>query len=198
MALVAYLVLLLAMTGQSSALYCLCKEGLSQSVLQKAIDYACGAGADCGQILQNGPCFQPNTVQDHCNYAVNSYFQKKGQTSGSCDFAGAATTSANPPQNVASGCVYPSSASTGTGTPTTTPGTGTPTTTPGTGTTPSSANSPGGTSTVFGGTGTSLGPTGSGTGGINDANGVAPFQPTNLILSFTLYLLVSYLVLLWG
>ncbi|KDO70387.1 hypothetical protein CISIN_1g0295821mg, partial [Citrus sinensis] len=92
MALIAYLVLFMAMTGHSTALYCLCKQGLSQSVLQKAIDYACGAGADCTPILQNGVCWNPNTVQDHCNYAVNSYFQRKGQTPGSCDFAGAAAT----------------------------------------------------------------------------------------------------------
>jgi len=70
---------------------------VGDQALQKAIDYACGAGADCSPILQNGACFQPNTVKDHCNYAVNSYFQRKGQGQGSCDFAGAATPSQNPP-----------------------------------------------------------------------------------------------------
>jgi len=70
---------------------------VGDQALQKAIDYACGAGADCTPILQNGACFQPNTVKDHCNYAVNSYFQRKGQAQGSCDFAGAATPSQNPP-----------------------------------------------------------------------------------------------------
>ncbi|KAJ0037816.1 hypothetical protein Pint_23490 [Pistacia integerrima] len=110
MAAIVYLVLFFAMTGHSSALYCLCKDGVGDSALQKAIDYACGAGADCTPIIQNGVCYNPNTVKDHCNYAVNSYFQKKGQTTGSCDFAGAAATSANPPSNVASTCVYPSTA----------------------------------------------------------------------------------------
>ncbi|WVZ11895.1 hypothetical protein V8G54_016425 [Vigna mungo] len=79
------------------ALYCVCKDGVGDQALQKAIDYACGAGADCSPILQNGVCYQPNTVKDHCNYAVNSYFQRKGQAQGSCDFAGAATPSQNPP-----------------------------------------------------------------------------------------------------
>lgn len=64
---------------------------MSDQVLQKDIDYACGAGADCSPILQNGPCFNPNTIKDHCNYAVNSYFQRKGQAPGSCDFSGTAT-----------------------------------------------------------------------------------------------------------
>jgi hypothetical protein len=81
----------------TGAYYCVCKDGVAIKLLQEAIDYACGAGADCTPILQNGPCFQPNTVKDHCNYAVNSYYQRKGNVQGSCDFAGAATTSQTPP-----------------------------------------------------------------------------------------------------
>lgn len=79
------------------ATYCICKDGLSDPVLQKDIDYACGAGADCTQIVQGGACYNPNTVKDHCNYAVNSYFQKKGQINGSCDFSGTAITTPTPP-----------------------------------------------------------------------------------------------------
>ncbi|XP_038694843.1 PLASMODESMATA CALLOSE-BINDING PROTEIN 3-like isoform X2 [Tripterygium wilfordii] len=109
MAVLVFLVLLLSLTGHSSATYCLCKDGVGDQSLQKAIDYACGAGADCTPILQNGPCYQPNTVKDHCNYAVNSYYQRKGQATGSCDFSGTATVSANPPTTAASGCAYPSS-----------------------------------------------------------------------------------------
>lgn len=66
-------------------------------MLQKTLDYACGAGADCGPIHQNGPCFNPNTVKSHCSYAVNSFFQKKGQSQGTCDFAGTAIVSASDP-----------------------------------------------------------------------------------------------------
>ena len=80
-----------------AAVYCVCKDGLSDQALQKTLDYACGAGADCSPILQNGACYNPNTVKDHCSYAVNSYFQKKGQASGSCDFAGTATQSQTNP-----------------------------------------------------------------------------------------------------
>lgn len=77
--------------------WCVCKEGLSEAMLQKTLDYACGAGADCGPIHQNGPCFNPNTVKSHCSYAVNSFFQKKGQSQGTCDFAGTAIVSASDP-----------------------------------------------------------------------------------------------------
>lgn len=82
------------------AAWCACK-GLSDAVLQKTLDYACGAGADCNPIHQNGPCFNPNSVRAHCNFAVNSYFQKKGQAAGSCDFSGTATVTATDPSKQA-------------------------------------------------------------------------------------------------
>jgi len=88
------------------ALYCVCKDGVSSQLLQKAIDYACGTGADCSPILQNGPCFQPNTVKDHCNYAVNSYYQRKGNVQGSCDFAGAAAPTQTPPSKYSLFCIF--------------------------------------------------------------------------------------------
>ncbi|KAK4780861.1 hypothetical protein SAY87_016967 [Trapa incisa] len=116
------LVLLLVLAGHSSAAYCICRDGLGDQVLQKALDYACGSGADCSAIRQGGACYQPNTVKDHCNYAANSYFQKKSQSGGTCDFSGTAMTSTTIPNQV-SGCVYPSSASTaGTNTTNTTSG----------------------------------------------------------------------------
>ncbi|KAB2633593.1 glucan endo-1,3-beta-glucosidase-like protein 2 [Pyrus ussuriensis x Pyrus communis] len=88
--------LLLAMAGQSSANWCVCKDG-DPTALQRALDYACGAGADCNPIKPNGVCYNPNTVKAHCSYAVNSYFQKKGQSTGTCDFSGTATPTATDP-----------------------------------------------------------------------------------------------------
>nr|VDD63916.1 unnamed protein product [Brassica oleracea] len=130
------LCLVLSMITYSNAAYCVCKDG-NEQVLQKAIDYACGAGADCSQIQQNGACFQPNTVKNHCDVAVNSYYQKKASSGATCDFNGAAVISSSPP-STASSCLTGSSSSgtPSTGTPTTgTPSTGTPTTgTPSTGT----------------------------------------------------------------
>ncbi|KAG5390750.1 hypothetical protein IGI04_032291 [Brassica rapa subsp. trilocularis] len=134
MAVVVLAVILLAMVGHSMRLcvggtWCVCREGLSEAMLQKTLDYACGAGADCGPIHQNGPCFNPNTVKSHCSYAVNSFFQKKRQSQGTCDFAGTATVSASDPSYTS--CAFPASASgSGTMTPvTTTPSTRVPTTT---------------------------------------------------------------------
>ena len=76
--------------------WCVCKDG-SDQILQKTLDYACGAGADCNPIHQNGACFNPNTVRAHCNYAVNSFFQRKGQSAATCDFAGTATVVTSDP-----------------------------------------------------------------------------------------------------
>ncbi|KAK9276086.1 hypothetical protein L1049_005617 [Liquidambar formosana] len=198
--LVCFVMLFLALTGHSSATYCICKDGVGDSSLQKALDYACGAGADCSAILQTGSCYQPNTVKDHCSYAVNSYFQKKGQVQGSCDFSGAATTSATLP-TVASGCVYQSTPSTTTGgtttpstTPTTTPSTTTPSTTTPSTTTPSTTT-PSTTPSVFGSS-TGLGPTGSGITD-NSSAAVALLQNVNLFCSLALTLWISGF-LLWG
>ncbi|GAB2234224.1 hypothetical protein Droror1_Dr00003467 [Drosera rotundifolia] len=103
--------LLLSFIGDSSASYCLCNDGVPDTALQKTIDYACGSGADCSAILQVGSCYQPNTVKAHCDYAANSYYQRKGQVAGSCDFSGTATVSTLPPSTVIAGCTYPASPS---------------------------------------------------------------------------------------
>lgn len=75
------------------------KDGLSDTVLQETLDYAYAAGADCRPILKNGPCYQPNTVQAHCDYAVNSYFQRNRQAAGTCDFGGTAMITSTAPGN---------------------------------------------------------------------------------------------------
>ncbi|GAV92404.1 X8 domain-containing protein [Cephalotus follicularis] len=193
-ALVLLLLFLAITTGQSSATtWCVCKDGADTS-LQKTLDYACGAGADCGPIHQNGPCYNPNTVKAHCSYAVNSYFQRKGQAQGSCDFAGTATVTATDPS--ITGCAYPSSASTaGTGTTptpvTATPGTTTTTPTTSTTTSPYTATPSSG---VLGGIGTGLGPTGA---GINTDMSDGGFGIQYSFLSF-FALLFQGLVLYWG
>jgi hypothetical protein len=70
--------------------------------LQKTIDYACGAGADCNFIHEQGPCYNPNTVVAHCSWAANSYFQRNRATGATCDFTGTATlTTADPSKGLA-------------------------------------------------------------------------------------------------
>nr|XP_023913131.1 PLASMODESMATA CALLOSE-BINDING PROTEIN 3-like isoform X1 [Quercus suber]POF25941.1 plasmodesmata callose-binding protein 3 [Quercus suber] len=207
MAVLVYLVLFLALTGHSSATYCVCKDGLSDQALQKSLDYACGAGADCTPIVQNGACYSPNTVKNHCDYAVNSYYQKKSQAQGSCDFSGTATVSQTAPTGSSTTCVYPSTSQTGT-TPTTTPTGTTPTTTP-TGTTPTtttpSTTTPTTTpttttpstttpSSVFG---TGISPSGTTTTGVNDSSAPVPLITRCTSLFFSLGLTL-WLVLLWA
>jgi len=118
------------------ASYCLCRDGVGEKDLQTSIDYACGVLKDCNPIHEKGPCYQPNTIKSHCDWAVNTYFQRFGQISGSCNFSGTASTSQNLPSSknqnlwnlnflvlwcnlfdvflcsfaaVVTGCIYPSS-----------------------------------------------------------------------------------------
>lgn len=102
------LLLFLALASNSSAMYCLCKDGISESQLQKNIDFACASGADCGPILENGPCFKPNSTKDHCSYAVNSYYQRQSLSESNCNFSGSAALSSTPP--TAGSCFFQSTA----------------------------------------------------------------------------------------
>ncbi|KAF3777185.1 PLASMODESMATA CALLOSE-BINDING PROTEIN 3 [Nymphaea thermarum] len=97
-----------ACVAVEGATWCVPKSNVGDQALQKALDYACGAGADCLPIQQSGACYNPNTVLNHASYAMNSYFQKKGQVQGSCDFSGAATTTTTDPSS--GSCVFPSTA----------------------------------------------------------------------------------------
>ncbi|KAI7729051.1 hypothetical protein M8C21_004318 [Ambrosia artemisiifolia] len=171
--------LIISMATHSSATWCVCKKGGQDKVLQQAIDYACGNGGDCTQTHQGGKCFNPDTVLDHCNYAVNSYFQNKGQAPGSCDFSGAAMVTTTDPSS--NGCTYPTSASGTTG--------GTNTRTPGS----SFGNNPSTTSGLGGGMGT-LGPSAS-----DDVShgGVRLHQQTNIFVFLTI-VVAGAMMLAWG
>ncbi|KAF0915048.1 hypothetical protein E2562_033174 [Oryza meyeriana var. granulata] len=107
-----------ALAGRSDGAWCICRQDLPDATLQKTLDYACGDGADCKPIQQNGACFSPDTVKAHCSYAVNSFYQRNNQNSQACVFSGTATLVTTDPSS--NGCQYPASASAaGTGTPTT-------------------------------------------------------------------------------
>ncbi|CAA2995363.1 glucan endo-1,3-beta-glucosidase 3-like [Olea europaea subsp. europaea] len=111
-----------AVPGQS---WCIAKNGVPETTLQSALDYACGlGGADCSAIQQGANCYNPNSLQYHASFAFNSYYQKNPvQTS--CDFGGAAvTTNVNPSTG---SCIFPtSSSSTSSSSSTTSPITATP------------------------------------------------------------------------
>ncbi|KAK4427867.1 plasmodesmata callose-binding protein 2 [Sesamum alatum] len=186
-----FVALLLAMAGHSSATWCICKDG-SDAVLQKTLDYACGAGADCNPTHQGAPCFNPNTVRAHCSYAVNSYFQKNRQQPTACDFSGTATIVTSDPSTA--GCMYPASASATTTTPgtSTTPTTtvsGTPTTTVPGGS--PMVNTP--TTGVLGGANSGLGPSGMNT----DMSKGGHRLPTSILLFSSMILTLSSTLLFW-
>ncbi|KAG6418104.1 hypothetical protein SASPL_120303 [Salvia splendens] len=92
--------------GQS---WCVARGGVPESVLQIALDYACGiGGADCSAIQDGAACSSPTTLENHASYAFNAYYQKNPAPT-SCDFGGAATlTNANPSSG---SCVFPTSSS---------------------------------------------------------------------------------------
>ena len=94
----ALAVLLVVIYGQiTAAMWCVVRSEASREELQVALDYACGAGADCAPIQQSGLCFLPNTIQAHASYAFNSYYMRKSMAPGSCDFAGTATIAKTDP-----------------------------------------------------------------------------------------------------
>ncbi|TKV91288.1 hypothetical protein SEVIR_9G085900v4 [Setaria viridis] len=98
-----------ALAGRSDGAWCVCRPELGDSALQKTLDYACGDGADCKPILQNGPCFAPDTVRAHCSYAVNSFYQRNNQNAQACVFSGTATLVSTDPSG--NGCTYPATPS---------------------------------------------------------------------------------------
>ncbi|KAK4358011.1 hypothetical protein RND71_023621 [Anisodus tanguticus] len=181
------LMLLLAFTGYSSGAICVCKDGAGDQVLQKNIDYACGNGADCTAILQNGPCYNPNTIKDHCSYAVNSYYQRKAATGATCDFSGTATLTSSPPASSSSAC-YQSTGGGNTAGGTTTPTAPGTTTSPGIGTGTGTGTNTGINNPAFG-----LGPTGS--GAFNpDGSGTEALHQNRLIFTIALLFTSSLVV----
>ncbi|KAG6591791.1 Proteasome subunit alpha type-4, partial [Cucurbita argyrosperma subsp. sororia] len=74
----------------SGAAWCVAKPSVADAIIQEAMDYACGSGADCMAIQPNGHCYEPDTIVAHASYAFNSYWQKTKVTGGTCDFGGTA------------------------------------------------------------------------------------------------------------
>ncbi|CAI9784035.1 unnamed protein product [Fraxinus pennsylvanica] len=72
----------------STTLWCVAKPSVPDPIIQEAMNYACGSGADCDQIQPSGPCFQPNTLFAHASYAFNSFWQRTKVAGGTCEFGG--------------------------------------------------------------------------------------------------------------
>ncbi|KAH7536672.1 hypothetical protein FEM48_Zijuj03G0009300 [Ziziphus jujuba var. spinosa] len=74
----------------SIALWCVAKPSVPDPIIEEAMNYACGSGADCASIQPQGNCFQPNTLFAHASYAFNSYWQRTKVAGGTCEFGGTA------------------------------------------------------------------------------------------------------------
>ncbi|KAL8237765.1 hypothetical protein R6Q59_018846 [Mikania micrantha] len=77
-------------TEAESALWCVAKPSVPDPIIQEAMNYACGSGADCESLQPNGDCFQPDTLFAHASYAFNSYWQRTKVAGGTCEFGGSA------------------------------------------------------------------------------------------------------------
>eukprot|EP01062_Namystynia_karyoxenos_P065992 TRINITY_DN60015_c0_g1_i1.p1 TRINITY_DN60015_c0_g1~~TRINITY_DN60015_c0_g1_i1.p1 ORF type:complete len:208 (+),score=90.11 TRINITY_DN60015_c0_g1_i1:82-624(+) len=71
---------------------CQTNANATDTELTTDLDYLCGKGnilGDlCAAIHINGSAYQPNTLRDHANWAVNEYYQvyRCPQPQSSCDF----------------------------------------------------------------------------------------------------------------
>ncbi|CAL5039824.1 unnamed protein product [Urochloa decumbens] len=84
--------------------WCVANPKAASAVVQTAMDYACGSGADCGAAAAGGPCYLPDTLTAHASYAFNSYWQRTKAAGGTCDFAGAAMLVTTDPSH--DGCKF--------------------------------------------------------------------------------------------
>ncbi|WCJ28648.1 Carbohydrate-binding X8 domain superfamily protein [Euphorbia peplus] len=77
-------------TAGPQALWCVAKPAVPGPIIQEAMNYACGSGADCDSIQPSGSCFEPNTLLAHASFAFNSYWQRTKVAGGTCSFGGTA------------------------------------------------------------------------------------------------------------
>ncbi|XP_021716712.1 circumsporozoite protein-like isoform X2 [Chenopodium quinoa] len=76
--------------GSGGGVWCVAKPSVPDPIIQEAMNYACGSGADCGPIQPNGQCYHPNTLLAHASYAFNSYWQRTKVAGATCSFGGTA------------------------------------------------------------------------------------------------------------
>ncbi|KNA10943.1 hypothetical protein SOVF_139710 [Spinacia oleracea] len=76
--------------GSGGSVWCVAKPSVPDPIIQEAMNYACGSGADCGPLQPNGQCYEPNTLLAHASYAFNSYWQRTKAAGATCSFGGTA------------------------------------------------------------------------------------------------------------
>ncbi|XP_045818588.1 glucan endo-1,3-beta-glucosidase 4-like [Trifolium pratense] len=91
--------------GNSSASFCVAKDGADADKMEAGLDWACGQGrANCGSIQAGKPCYFPNDVKSHASYAYNDYYQKMRSVGGTCDFDDTAIITTQDPSY--GSCIY--------------------------------------------------------------------------------------------
>ncbi|XP_059628793.1 glucan endo-1,3-beta-glucosidase 4 [Cornus florida] len=101
-------------TGNSSSIFCIVKQGADTNKLQDGLNWACGQGqANCSAIQPGKPCYMPDTLQNHASYAYNDYYQRMHSAGGTCDFDGTATTTTADPSY--GSCIFTGSVNSSTG-----------------------------------------------------------------------------------
>uniref|UniRef100_A0A804Q4P9 X8 domain-containing protein n=1 Tax=Zea mays TaxID=4577 RepID=A0A804Q4P9_MAIZE len=113
MAVPLLLLLLLSVFTASDAAFCVCKPGMSDQMMQSAIDYACSKGADCASTTKGAPCYGNGNKVAVCSYICNSYYQSRSGMGATCDFNGVATLTGTDPSSGT--CKFASGPSVGTG-----------------------------------------------------------------------------------
>ncbi|MED6207609.1 hypothetical protein PIB30_037306 [Stylosanthes scabra] len=87
---VTYTIVVTMNMPTTEAEWCVARFDASEKDLQQGLDYACLIGADCDAIQDGGPCFYPDNLRDHANYAYDTYWKKDNRDPSSCDFGGTA------------------------------------------------------------------------------------------------------------
>ncbi|KAK2406126.1 hypothetical protein P8452_68488 [Trifolium repens] len=87
--------------------WCVVAEGANKTAVVEALSFACSQGNQtCDSIQPGKPCFKPDSVVDHANYAFSSYWAQFRHLGGTCNFNGLATQIAKDPSY--GSCKYPS------------------------------------------------------------------------------------------
>jgi hypothetical protein len=78
--------------------WCVVVEGANKTAVVEALSFACSQGNQtCDSIQPGKPCFKPDSVVDHANYAFSSYWAQFRHLGGTCNFNGLATQIAKDP-----------------------------------------------------------------------------------------------------
>ncbi len=86
--------------------WCVAKPNQAATTLQGDLDWACGplqgqGQVDCSPIQSTGACYNPNTLEDHCNWAFNAYYLLHSNLADPYDFAGyAVLTTIDPSKKI--------------------------------------------------------------------------------------------------